>query len=131
MSELSITRGRISAVSDGVLALILVLSPRVPHDATIGALLGLWPAAISYLFKAIVRVNNRYLAPLAALTIRRLDRGSFRYLLELSFLAPSTVWIAPANVGRRSNSLLHGRVHPRQCEISAALSRNGGPVAAL
>jgi uncharacterized membrane protein len=98
MTEQSITRGRLGAVSGGVVALILVLTPRAPHDATIGALVGLWLAAISCLFKAILWASNRYLAPLAALAIKRLDRASFQYLFRLSLLVLSTAWIAPATL---------------------------------
>ncbi len=45
------SKGRLEAFSDGVLAIIItimVLELAVPHEPTIEALFGLWPVFISY-----------------------------------------------------------------------------------
>jgi hypothetical protein len=63
-SEEIVTPDRMNAFSDGVFAVIitiLVLELRPPKEASFGALLDLWPAAISYLFIAIVWVNHHHL----------------------------------------------------------------------
>jgi uncharacterized membrane protein len=74
------TKGRLEAFSDGVMAIIItimVLELRAPHQPTLGALAPLWPAFLSYvlsfvmlgiywsnhhhLFHAIKRVDGRAL----------------------------------------------------------------------
>jgi uncharacterized membrane protein len=74
------TKGRIEAFSDGVLAIIItimVLEMRVPHDASLGALKPMIPVFLSYvlsfvflgiywnnhhhLFQAVKKVNGRIL----------------------------------------------------------------------
>src|SRR6202007_301580 len=63
-NEETVTPDRMNAFSDGVFAVIItirVLDLRPPKEASFGALLELWPTAISYaisyLFIAIVWVN--------------------------------------------------------------------------
>jgi uncharacterized membrane protein len=49
-------KGRLEAFSDGVLAVaitIMVLELKVPHDASIAALLALWPVFLSYVLSFI------------------------------------------------------------------------------
>ena len=65
MAERRATPERLGAFSDGVFAVIItimVLDLRPPPQATLAALLPLWPAAlsyaVSYLFIAIVWVNH-------------------------------------------------------------------------
>jgi uncharacterized membrane protein len=59
---------RLGAFSDGVIAIIItimVLEMKVPRDASMAALLGMWPSffsyALSYLFIGIVWVNHHHL----------------------------------------------------------------------
>ena len=49
-------KGRLEAFSDGVLAIIItimVLEMKVPHDASVGALLALWPVFLSYVLSFV------------------------------------------------------------------------------
>ena len=49
-------KGRLEAFSDGVLAVaitIMVLELKVPHDASVAALLALWPVFLSYVLSFI------------------------------------------------------------------------------
>ena len=59
---------RLSAFSDGVIAIIItimVLELKVPREATLGAVLALWPVlisyALSYLIVAMIWVNHHHL----------------------------------------------------------------------
>jgi len=59
--------GRVEAFSDGVIAIILtimVLDLKVPQQATVAALLGIWPTllayALSFLVVAIMWVNHHH-----------------------------------------------------------------------
>ena len=59
---------RLSAFSDGVIAIIItimVLELKVPHQATLAAVLALWPVlvsyALSYLIVAMIWVNHHHL----------------------------------------------------------------------
>ena len=70
---------RLSLFSDGVFAVlitILVLELKPPHADTFGALLPLWPTglsyAVSYLFIAIVWVNQHHLFSYAEVATPRL-----------------------------------------------------------
>ena len=59
---------RLSAFSDGVIAIIItimVLELKVPHQATLSAVLALWPVlvsyALSYLLVALIWINHHHL----------------------------------------------------------------------
>ena len=59
---------RLSAFSDGVIAIIItimVLELKVPHQASLGAVLALWPVltsyALSYLIVALIWINHHHL----------------------------------------------------------------------
>jgi uncharacterized membrane protein len=59
---------RLGAFSDGVIAVIItimVLELKAPHDASVAALMALWPTfasyALSYLFVGVVWVNHHHL----------------------------------------------------------------------
>lgn len=100
------TPERLSILSDGVIAIvltILVLDLRPPHDASIGALLSLWPQAlsyaVSYLFLAIVWVNHHYLLRHASLATHRLVWGNFAHLFTVSLVPFATAWIAETQLG--------------------------------
>ena len=97
---------RLNALSDGVFAVIitiLVLELRPPKDANFGALLGLWPTAvsyaISYLFIAIVWVNHHHLLRFAESVTHQLIWGNFAHLFAVSLLPFSTAWIAGTHLG--------------------------------
>ena len=95
------TPERLSAFSDGVFAVlitVLVLELRPPQLPTFEALLGLWPAwlsyAVSYLFIAIVWTNHHYLMRYAAEATPRLLWFNFAHLFSMSLLPFSTAWMA-------------------------------------
>src|SRR3569832_2044641 len=95
------TPERLSTFSDGVFAVlitVLVLELRPPEQATIDALLALWPTglsyAVSYLFIAIVWANHHYLLRYATETTPRLLWFNFAHLFSISLLPLSTAWMA-------------------------------------
>jgi uncharacterized membrane protein len=67
-----------------VITTIMVLYPRPPQQATLSALLPLWPTAlsyaVSYLFIAIVWVNHHYLLRFAEHATPRLISVNFAHL---------------------------------------------------
>jgi uncharacterized membrane protein len=105
-SEETIKPDRMSAFSDGVFAVIitiLVLELRTPREASFGALVELWPTAISYavsyLFIAIVWVNHHHLLRFAETATHRLIWGNFAHLFAVSLMPFSTAWIASSRLG--------------------------------
>ena len=92
---------RLGAFSDGVFAVIItimVLDLRPPSEATLAALLRLWPAAlsyvVSYLFIAIVWVNHHHLLRFAEHATSRLIWVNFAHLFMVSLVPFSTAWVA-------------------------------------
>ena len=105
-SEETVTPDRMNAFSDGVFAVIitiLVLELRPPKEASFGALLELWPTAISYaisyLFIAIVWVNHHHLLRFPDVATHRLIWGNFAHLFAVSLLPFATAWIASTRLG--------------------------------
>ena len=95
------TSERLAAFSDGVFAVIItimVLDLRPPPQATLAALLPLWPTAlsyaVSYLFIAIVWVNHHHLLRFAEHATPRLIWVNFAHLFMVSLVPFSTAWIA-------------------------------------
>lgn len=95
------TPERISAISDGVFAVlitVLVLELRPPDHPTYRALLLLWPTwlsyAVSYLFIAIVWINHHFLMRYADEATPRLMWFNFAHLFSMSLLPFSTAWMA-------------------------------------
>lgn len=95
------TPERISALSDGVFAVlltVLVLELRPPEIPTFKALLLLWPTwlsyAVSYVFIAIVWTNHHYLMRFATEVSSRLLWFNFAHLFSMSLLPLSTAWMA-------------------------------------
>src|SRR6266850_6745033 len=87
MAEQKATPERLGAFSDGVFAVIItimVLDLRPPSEATLAALLPLWPTAlsyaVSYLFIAIVWVNHHHLLRFAEHATARLIWVNFAHL---------------------------------------------------
>jgi uncharacterized membrane protein len=101
MAEQRATPERLGAFSDGVFAVIItimVLDLRPPSEATLAALLRLWPAAlsyvVSYLFIAIVWVNHHHLLRFAEHATPRLIWVNFAHLFMVSLVPFSTAWVA-------------------------------------
>ncbi|WP_244438510.1 TMEM175 family protein [Mycolicibacterium septicum] len=92
---------RVALFSDAVFAVlitILVLELKPPSADTFGALLTLWPTAlsyaVSYLFIAIVWMNHHHLLSYAQPTTARLVWSNFLHLFAVSLIPFSTEWIA-------------------------------------
>ncbi|WP_234815678.1 TMEM175 family protein [Mycolicibacterium boenickei] len=92
---------RVALFSDAVFAVlitILVLELKPPAVDTFGALLTLWPTAlsyaVSYLFIAIVWMNHHHLLSYAQATTPRLVWSNFLHLFAVSLIPFSTEWIA-------------------------------------
>ena len=105
-SKETVTPERMNAFSDGVFAVIitiLVLELRPPKEASFGALLELWPTAvsyaISYLFIAIVWVNHHHLLRFPDVATHRLIWGNFAHLFAVSLMPFCTAWIASTRLG--------------------------------
>jgi uncharacterized membrane protein len=105
-NEETVTPDRMNAFSDGVFAVIitiLVLDLRPPKEASFGALLELWPTAISYaisyLFIAIVWVNHHHLLRFPDVATHRLIWGNFAHLFAVSLVPFATAWIASTRLG--------------------------------
>ena len=105
-SEETVTPERMNAFSDGVFAVIitiLVLDLHPPKEASFGALLELWPTAVSYamsyLFIAIVWVNHHHLLRFPDVATHRLIWGNFAHLFAVSLMPFCTAWIASTRLG--------------------------------
>src|SRR5712672_249239 len=101
MAEQKATPERLGAFSDGVFAVIItimVLDLRPPSEATLAALLPLWPTAlsyaVSYLFIAIVWVNHHHLLRFAEHATPRLIWVNFAHLFMVSLVPFSTARVA-------------------------------------
>ena len=95
------TPERLAAFSDGVFAVIItimVLDLKPPAEATLKALLPLWPTAlsyaVSYLFIAIIWVNHHHLLRFAHTATSELIWWNFAHLFMISLVPATTVWTA-------------------------------------
>jgi uncharacterized membrane protein len=81
-----------------VIITIMVLDLRPPPQATLAALIPLWPTAlsyaVSYLFIAIVWVNHHHLLRFAEHATPRLIWVNFAHLFMVSLVPFSTAWVA-------------------------------------
>lgn len=105
-SDETVTPDRMNAFSDAVFSVIitiLVLELRPPKEASVSALLELWPTAISYaisyLFIAIVWVNHHHLLRFPDVATHRLIWGNFAHLFAVSLMPFATAWIASTRLG--------------------------------
>jgi uncharacterized membrane protein len=105
-SKETVTPDRMNAFSDGVFAVIitiLVLELRPPKEASFGALLELWPTAvsyaISYLFIAIVWVNHHHPLRFPDVATHSLIWGNFAHLFAVSLMPFATAWVANTRLG--------------------------------
>lgn len=101
MSNKKTTPERLAAFSDGVFAVIItimVLDLKPPTEATLRALLPLWPTAlsyaVSYLFIAIIWVNHHHLLRFARTATPQLIWWNFAHLFMISLVPVTTVWMA-------------------------------------
>ena len=106
MSNKKTTPERLAAFSDAVFAVIItimVLDLKPPAEATLKALLPLWPTAlsyaVSYLFVAIVWVNHHHLLRFPDVATHRLIWGNFAHLFAVSLMPFCTAWIASTRLG--------------------------------
>jgi TMEM175 potassium channel family protein len=92
---------RLAAFSDAVFAVIItimVLDLKPPAQATLSALLPLWPTAlsyvVSYLFVAIIWINHHRLLLFVQDATPKLIWWNFAHLFMISLIPVSTAWIA-------------------------------------
>jgi uncharacterized membrane protein len=101
MTDRATPTERLVAFSDAVFAVIItimVLDLKPPQEATLSALLPLWPTAlsyaVSYLFVAIIWINHHRLLLFAHEATPKLIWWNFAHLFMTSLIPFSTVWIA-------------------------------------
>src|SRR5882762_9255961 len=101
MSNKKTTPERLAAFSDAVFAVvitIMVLDLKPPTEATLKALLPLWPTvlsyAVSYLFIAIIWVNHHHLLRFTHNATPQLIWWNFAHLFMVSLVPATTVWMA-------------------------------------
>jgi uncharacterized membrane protein len=101
MSSKKTTPERLTSFSDAVFAVIItimVLDLKPPADATLKALLPLWPTAlsyaVSYLFVAIIWVNHHHLFTFTHEATPQLIWWNFAHLFMVSLVPAATVWMA-------------------------------------
>jgi len=95
------TPERVSGYTDAVFAVVItvtVLELHPPASARIGALLSLWPTAVSYLvsyvFVAIVWINHHFVMGYVKQATLRVIWLNFAHLFFVSLLPFATAWIA-------------------------------------
>lgn len=105
MADASKSLGRLVFFSDGVFAIVitlLVLELRPPREATLTALVRLWPSglayAVSYLFLAIVWVNHHHVFRYPSDASRSLIWANFGHLFSVSLVPFTTAWIADSKL---------------------------------
>jgi uncharacterized membrane protein len=101
MSSKKTTTERLTTFSDGVFAVIItimVLDLKPPAEATLKALLPLWPTAlsyaVSYLFIAIIWVNHHHLFKFTHEATLQLIWWNFAHLFMVSLVPAATAWMA-------------------------------------
>ena len=94
------SKGRLEAFSDGVLAIIItimVLELAVPHEPTLDALLGLWPVFISYVLSfanvGIYWNNHHHLLQASRVVDGRVLWANLHLLFWLSLFPFATAWM--------------------------------------
>ncbi|MBT9329673.1 TMEM175 family protein [Paracidobacterium acidisoli] len=101
MPERKTSSERLAAFSDAVFAVIItimVLDLKPPAEATLRALLPLWPTAlsyaVSYFFIAIIWVNHHHLLRFAHRATPQLIWWNFAHLFMVSLVPVATAWMA-------------------------------------
>ena len=105
MTCVKVATDRLGTFSDAVIAVIItimVLELKAPSEASFGALLALWPTAISYavsyLFIAIIWVNHHHLLRFVDRATTRLIWVNFAHLFVVSLVPFATAWVARSNL---------------------------------
>jgi uncharacterized membrane protein len=95
-----LSKGRLEAFSDGVLAIIItimVLELAVPHQPTLDALIGLWPVFISYVLSfaniGIYWNNHHHLLQASRVVDGRVLWANLHLLFWLSLFPFATAWM--------------------------------------
>jgi uncharacterized membrane protein len=101
MPDKKTTPERLATFSDSVFAVIItimVLDIKPPAEATLKALLPLWPTAlsygVSYLFIAIIWVNHHHFLKFTHEATSELISWNFAHLFIVSLVPATTAWIA-------------------------------------
>lgn len=96
---------RLGAFSDAVIAVIItlmVLELKAPEEASLPALLRLWPTAlsyaVSYLFIAIIWANHHHLMRFVREPTNKLIWLNFLHLFLVSFVPFATQWTAKTHL---------------------------------
>jgi uncharacterized membrane protein len=99
--EKKTTSERLATFSDGVFAVIItimVLDLKPPEEATLRALVPLWPLAlsyaVSYFFIAIIWVNHHHLLRFAHSATPALIWWNFAHLFMVALVPVATTWMA-------------------------------------
>jgi Endosomal/lysosomal potassium channel TMEM175 len=121
MAEEKITAHRLASFSDAVFAVIvtvMVLELSAPDEPEFSALWPLWPTAISYavsyLFIAIIWINDHYLMRFVGAPTLRLIWINFVHLFLVSLLPFATAWVARTRLASSPVAFYAGLVH-RHC----------------
>lgn len=100
------TKGRLEAFSDGVLAIIItimVLELKVPHEPTFGALLPLWPVLLSYVLSFVMLGiywnNHHHLMHAVQHVDGRVLWSNLHLLFWLSLTPFVTAWMGETGFG--------------------------------
>jgi uncharacterized membrane protein len=100
MAERNVSPARLESISDGVIAVIItimVLELHPPKEATLAALVGLWPQfaiyLVSFMFLATFWVNHRYLFSLLRGVDDRVLWSNMALLFILSLIPFSTAYV--------------------------------------
>jgi uncharacterized membrane protein len=116
------TKNRLEAFSDGVIAIIItimVLEMKVPHDASWAALRELWPVFLSYVmsfvYVGIYWNNHHHMLHLAGRINGRILWANLHLLFWLSLFPFCSGWLgenhfaaAPASEGQTFKPLVSG-----------------------
>jgi TMEM175 potassium channel family protein len=93
-------KGRLEAFSDGVLAIIItimVLELKVPHEASLSALMALWPVALSYVLSfvyiGIYWNNHHHMLHVVNHVNGRILWANLHLLFWLSLVPFATGWM--------------------------------------
>lgn len=96
---------RLGAFSDGVIAVIItimVLDLKAPHEASLHALLKLWPGflsyALSYFFVGIVWINHHHLLRYVERVTTAMIATNFIFLFFVSLIPFFTAYVAASEV---------------------------------
>lgn len=96
---------RLGAFSDGVIAVIItimVLGLNPPHEASLSALLKLWPGflsyALSYFFVGIVWINHHHLLRYVERATTGIIATNFVFLFFVSLIPFFTAYVAASEV---------------------------------